>query len=341
MQELAIVILNWNGLHWLQQFLPTVVAFSPEGSVIVADNASTDDSISWLSEHFPDLKCIQLDKNYGFAKGYNQALKQVDAKFVLLLNSDVEVTPNWTAPLLQLIKSDDNLVAVQPKIKAFHQKNQFEYAGAAGGYVDMLGYPFCRGRIFDKLEKDLGQYDDQTDIFWTSGACMLIRLQAFKEQNGFHPGFFAHMEEIDLCWRWQHQGFRLAYCPHSVVYHVGAGTLKKLSPFKTYLNFRNGLWMLFRNLPQNGFWAKIFLRLCLDGVAGVQFIFKGQFSHCWAIVRAHGYLYRHLNVWLKERKMLKAKNQQVDNPNILEKLLVWQSYVLGNNKFSQLNWLKR
>ncbi len=341
MQELAIVILNWNGLSWLQQFLPVVVAHSPKNTVVVADNASTDHSISWIEEQQPEVKIIKLDNNYGFAEGYNRALQQLDVQFALLLNSDVEVSNNWVEPLLATMKQNPNLAACQPKIKAFQDKTKFEYAGAAGGFIDHLGYPFCRGRIFDNLEEDKNQYDDATLVFWTSGACMLVRMAAFKEQHGFHPGFFAHMEEIDLCWRWQNQGYQLGYCPDSVVYHIGAGTLKKLSPFKTFLNFRNGLWMLFRNLPKKGFWINIFLRLCLDGVAGLQFLAKGQFKHTWAIIKAHVYMYQHVSTWLKERKQLNNKHAPRDHHTIFSGSLVMQAFVLGRKKFSDLHWVRK
>jgi len=340
MQELAIVILNWNGLHWLQQFLPAVVAHSSPHAVVVADNASTDDSVAWVKQYQPEVSIIQLDKNYGFAEGYNKAIQQIESTFVLLLNSDVEVTNHWVEPLLAAMRSNPNLAAVQPKIKAFHHKDSFEYAGAAGGFIDRLGYPFCRGRIFHQVERDQLQYNDSTEVFWTSGACMLVRTQAFSEQQGFHPGFFAHMEEIDLCWRWQHQGYSLAYCPDSVVYHVGGGTLN-ISPFKTYLNFRNGLWMLFRNLPPKGFVSNIFLRLCLDGLAGLQFLAKGQWKNTLAIIKAHGFMYRHLSVWLLERKQMAQKYPQRSHLTIYPGLLVLQAFIRGKTTFKALNWKRQ
>jgi GT2 family glycosyltransferase len=294
--KVAIVILNYNGQPYLQQFLPTVVQYSPSENgysteIIVADNASTDSSVAYLQAHFPSVRCLCLTQNFGFAEGYNQALRQVSADIYVLLNSDVEVTEGWLVPIIALLQTDAQVAAVQPKIRAFHQKTHFEHAGASGGFVDALGYPFCRGRVFGEVESDAGQYDDAVEIFWATGAALFIRAELYHQAGGFDGDYFAHMEEIDLCWRLRRAGFRVMVQPDSVVYHVGGGTLKTENPFKTYLNFRNNLVTILKN-EQQGRVAVVFVaRLFLDGLAGVQFLLQGKIPQIFAIIKAHFAVY--------------------------------------------------
>lgn len=283
----AIAILTWNGKHWLEKFLPNVIQYSKEADIYVIDNASTDDTIPFLAEHFPMVKVIENGKNYGFAEGYNEGLKHIAADVYCLLNSDVEVTEGWLSPVLDCFQRDEHIAAVQPKILSYHQRNQFEFAGAAGGQIDNLGYPYCRGRVFDECEEDQGQYDDEVEIFWASGCALFIRSRDFWEEKGFDERFFAHQEEIDLCWRLKNKGRKIFYTYRSVVYHVGGGTLNKQNPQKTYLNFRNNLSMMLKNLPFPHCLGLVFLRLYLDGIAGIRFGIKDGISHLWAVVRAH------------------------------------------------------
>lgn len=249
MNKLAIVILSWNGKNWLEKFLPKVILYSQNAEVYVVDNGSTDNSVEFLNLNFPTVKIVQNKENFGFAGGYNEGLKKIDAEIYCLLNSDVEVTENWLQPVLNLFEKDKNIAAVQPKILDYNKRNYFEFAGAAGGFIDNLGYPYCRGRVFEKTEEDKGQYDDETEIFWASGCCFFIRSKDFWEQKGFDERFFAHQEEIDLCWRLINSGKKIFYTAKSTVYHVGGGTLSKQSAEKTYLNIRNNLSMLLKNLP--------------------------------------------------------------------------------------------
>ncbi|WP_234110470.1 MULTISPECIES: glycosyltransferase family 2 protein [Chryseobacterium] len=302
--KLAVVILNWNGKNWLEKFLPTVIRYSPKADIYVIDNASTDDSVQYINAHFPSVKVILNEQNFGFAKGYNEGLKHIEAPIYCLLNSDVEVTENWTEPVLKIFKSSEDIAAVQPKILDFNRRNYFEFAGAGGGLIDQLGYPYCRGRIFEKIEEDNGQYDDETEIFWASGACLFIRSTDFWEQNGFDERFFAHQEEIDLCWRLKNCGKKIFYTGKSRVYHIGGGTLSKQNPEKTYLNFRNNLSMMLKNLPFPDLIWLIFMRLSLDGIAGIYFGLKNGFPHLWAIVRAHFGFYAQVPETIKRRKKL-------------------------------------
>ncbi|KFF12309.1 hypothetical protein IW15_12180 [Chryseobacterium soli] len=292
--KLAVAILNWNGKNWLEKFLPSVIQFSQKTDIYVIDNLSTDDSIEFLKHNFPTVTIISNDKNYGFAGGYNEGLKKIDADYYCLLNSDVEVTENWIDPVLELFENNSEIVAVQPKILSYDNKKFFEFAGAGGGLIDNLGYPYCRGRVFDNLEEDKGQYDDETEIFWASGCCFFIRSKDFWEQKGFDARFFAHQEEIDLCWRLINTGKKIFYTGKSTVYHVGGGTLNKQSAQKTYLNIRNNLSMMLKNLPFAKLIWLIFFRLCLDGIAGIYFGFKHGFPHLWAVVRAHFGFYAQL-----------------------------------------------
>jgi GT2 family glycosyltransferase len=303
LKKIAVVILNWNGLKLLEQFLPSILQNSPQATIYVADNASTDLSIAFIKKNFPSIQIIENQTNYGFAKGYNQALKQVDAEIYALVNSDVEVTENWLLPIIETFENESQTAIIQPKILDYKNKKYFEYAGAAGGYIDRYGYPFCRGRIFDTIEQDLGQYDDQCEIFWASGACFFIRSTVYNELKGFDADFFAHQEEIDLCWRAINKGYKIKYNSKSVVYHVGGATLEQGNPKKTFLNFRNSLLMLTKNLPITTLYKVLLIRLLLDGLAGIQFIMKGKFSHCWAIVQAHFSFYRWYKSNYKKREL--------------------------------------
>ena len=301
MKKIAVVILNWNGAKLLEQFLPSVVAYSNEAKIYVADNASTDNSIEVIKTQFPQVTIIQNKGNFGFANGYNVALQQVEEDYYALVNSDVEVSEKWLTPILSIFDNEPNIGIIQPKILDYKNKAYFEYAGAAGGFIDQYGYPYCRGRIFETIEKDNGQYDDETEIFWASGACLFIRKDIYRTLNGFDGDFFAHQEEIDLCWRAFNLGYKAKYTSESVVYHVGGATLNESNPRKTFLNFRNSLLMLIKNLPEGKLFSIIFTRLCLDGLAGIQFIFKGKFVHCWAIIKAHFEFYHLINRNLKKR----------------------------------------
>lgn len=301
MKEIAIVILNYNGRHFLEKFLPDLVRFSQEAEIIIADNASTDDTLSYLKLNYPKIRVIILDKNYGFTGGYNRAIAEISNKYVLLLNSDVRVTENWIAPLKETL-SIANTAIVQPKILNEINTQLFDYAGASGGYLDSLCYPFCRGRIFDTIEEDQGQYNTPTSVAWATGAAMLISRELFINAGGFDENFFAHMEEIDLAWRLRRSGYHVRVNPASTVYHIGGGTLDALSPKKTLLNFRNSLFVLLKNENKNVF-GKIILRLCLDGLAGIKFLFDGKPDHLMAVIKAHFSFYYYLPYYNKKRKI--------------------------------------
>ena len=285
--KIAVVILNWNGTKLLEQFLPSIVKHSQEADIYVADNASTDNSVAFVKANFPKVKIVVNESNFGFAQGYNESLKQIDAEIYALVNSDIEVTENWLKPILETFENEPKTAIIQPKLLDFKRKEYFEYAGAAGGFLDKYGYPYCRGRVFETLEKDNGQYNDNREIFWASGACFFIRNAVYKELKGFDADFFAHQEEIDLCWRAFNKGHIIKYNAKSVVYHVGGATLQQGNPKKTFLNFRNSLLMLVKNLPKNQLFPVLFIRLVLDGIAGIQFIFQGKFKHLVAILKAH------------------------------------------------------
>lgn len=308
MNKIAVVILNWNGVKLLEQFLPSVIQHSPEADIYVADNASTDDSIAFVQGHFPSVRIIPNAKNFGFAEGYNEALKSVDAEIFALVNSDIEVTENWLQPILQTFAKEPKTAIIQPKILDFKNKEYFEYAGAAGGFIDQYGYPFCRGRLFDTIEKDHGQYNDDCEIFWASGACFFIRSEVYSELKGFDPDFFAHQEEIDLCWQAFNKGYRVKYVAASRVYHVGGATLQQGNPRKTFLNFRNSLLMLVKNLPITTLPKILFLRMILDGLAGIQFILQGKFTHCMAIVNAHFSFYGKFSQQYRKRSSTQIKH---------------------------------
>ena len=334
--DVAIVILNWNGQKFLQQFLPTVIANSKGSRIVVADNASTDNSISYLQQHFPEVQLIQHAVNLGFCEGYNQALQQVQAKYFVLLNSDVEVTPGWLLPILKLMDSDTTIAACQPKIKSYYQRTYFEYAGAAGGFVDFLGYPFCRGRLFETLEQDLGQYKDIKPIFWATGACLFIRADAYHSAQGLEPVFFAHMEEIDLCWRLQLMGYKVMYCGQSEIFHVGGGTLPKESARKTYLNFRNGLALLYKNVnPQKRF-AIMFCRIILDWIAAGKFLADGHAKDAGAVLRAHWHVWQ-MRHYLQKKQVLAQHSVAINESLIYQKSIVWKYFIQRKRTYADLN----
>jgi len=302
--QVAVIILNWNGREFLRKFLPSVIKHSGNAEIIVADNASTDSSIEFLQNNFPQIRIIQNLVNGGFAKGYNDALKQVQADYYILLNSDIEVTQGWIKPVIDLMESDVMIAACQPKLRSYHQPEKFEYAGAAGGYIDKFGYPFCRGRVFMDVEDDSGQYDNVQEVFWATGACMFVRAELFHRFGGFDNDFFAHMEEIDYCWRLKNSGYKIMYCPESVVFHVGGGTLPKKSSQKTYLNFRNNLVLLYKNLPSHQLLPVFLFRFPMDAVAAFKFLFDGGFGDFGAVIRAHLYFYQKTLYLHKKRKNL-------------------------------------
>lgn len=336
--DTAVVILNWNGRSLLQQFLQKVVDHSANvADVIVADNASTDDSVAYIKAHFPEVSIIQNTVNGGYSKGYNDALKQIDHSYYVLLNSDVEVTAYWIEPIISMMKADTSIAAAQPKVLAYHHKQQFEYAGAAGGFIDKMGYPFCRGRIFNSFENDLGQYNDVKEIFWATGACLFIRADLFHKAGGLDEDFFAHMEEIDLCWRIKNMGYKIIYNPNAIIYHVGGGTLDKIKPQKTYLNFRNNLILLCKNHAPQFFYLKLFQRMILDGIAGVKFLLSAQPDHCWAVVRAHASFYSTFGKTLQKRNQMKKHIKHFATTAIYRKSLVWDYFVKGKRKFADLD----
>ena len=334
MKKTAVVILNYNGAEFLRKFLPGVILNSIEDADIwVADNCSSDNSVELLKNEFPEVHLIVNEKNTGYAGGYNQALKQINYKYYILLNSDIEITDSWIKPLEELMESDNKIAACQPLIRSFHEKQKFEYAGAAGGYIDKYGYPFCRGRIFQSLEIDENQYANEVEVFWASGACMMIRSDVFHEHNGFDEDFFAHMEEIDLCWRIKNNGYKIMFTPKSKVFHVGGGTLPKSSARKTYLNFRNNFSLLYKNLPSDKLLWVFIVRLFLDGIAGLKFLLQGGFSDTIAVIRAHFYFYKNIAVLKEKRKTL----NHIQVSGIYKRNIVFQHYILKNNKFSNLD----
>lgn len=331
MPKIAIVILNWNGEALLREYLPSIIEHSGDADIYVADNASSDGSVAFVRSAYPTIKIIQNPINGGFSKGYNDALKSVNADIFCLLNSDVEVTKDWLVAIKKAIRDFPQAAILQPKILDLKRRDYFEYAGAAGGFIDQLGYPFCRGRIFQALEKDCGQYDDITEIFWATGACMFIKSEVFRELGGFDEDYFAHQEEVDLCWRAQNHGHKVFYVGASHVYHLGGSTLSNMNPKKTYLNFRNSLYSITKNLPRKKAFPIIFMRLLLDGIAGLRFIFQLKGNHCFAIIRAHASFYRHFKKMYHKREktnfMLKY---------YATKSIVWSHFVNHIKKFNIL-----
>lgn len=335
--KVAAVIIHWNRCKLLEQFLPFLMASTYTNlEVYVADNASTDDTIPFLEDHYPSIKIIRLDKNYGYAGGYNEALKQVKADYYVLINNDIEVTPGWIEPVIAEMQKNSRIAACQPKLLQYHHKDKFEYAGAAGGMMDSLGYVFCRGRIFEVDEVDKHQYQNTTEIFWASGACFFIKADAFHEVDGFDKHFFAHMEEVDMCWRLQQRGYRILAVPASVVYHVGGGTLSKQSPQKTYLNFKNSLCMLFKNLPATKLIWLIPLRSCLDLLSSGFFLMNGLPRHSWAIHRAHADFFFNMGHWLKQRRVAQKQVTSHELHGLYKGSVVFQHFVKNIKYYSEL-----
>ncbi|WP_300438721.1 glycosyltransferase family 2 protein [Christiangramia sp.] len=329
--KIAVVILNWNGKYLLKEFLPSVITYSKEATIYVADNASSDGSVEFLKREFPEVKIIQNKRNAGYAGGYNLALKSVNEPLYILLNSDVEVTENWLKPIIEVFEKEPDTAAIQPKILDYKKRDHFEYAGAAGGYIDKYGYPFCRGRIFQELEEDHGQYNEDQYIFWASGACLAIRAEVFDKLGGLDEDFFAHQEEIDLCWRLLNQGYKIKYIGNSSIFHVGGATLQEMNPKKTFFNFRNGLFLLLKNVDPSRLYYVLFIRMILDGVAGFKFIFEGKFNHFFAILRAHGSFYRQFG------KMHKKRPQEfIFRKYYLISSVVYEHFILKKNRFHEL-----
>lgn len=336
MANVKVVILNWNGMEHLKRFLPSVIATTPDNiEIVVADNGSDDGSPEMLAELFPAVEVIRLDNNYGFAKGYNLALGPLDSDYFILLNSDVETTPDWCGPLVAALDSDPDLIAVSPKIRSYGRKEYFEYAGAAGGFIDIFGYPFCRGRILSKVEKDNGQYDDARHIFWASGACMACRKELFTEMGGFDGDFFAHMEEIDLCWRAQSRGYKIGIEPRSVVFHLGGGTLPNNSPRKIYLNYRNSLAMLYKNLPRRRFLPVFTVRIIFDFLSSAVYLLKGQPDFFKSVYKAHADFYRWRNNGLREKRA-KILSSATTKPEWMYRGSIVVRYFFGKRTFGNL-----
>jgi GT2 family glycosyltransferase len=337
MDKIAVVILNYNGKKYLEEFLPSLVSNSSSSRIYVADNNSNDDSIYFLEKTYPEITIIKIVSNHGYSKGYDIALNSIKAEYYILLNSDVEVRPGWIEPVISLLESDQHIAACQPKIKSYTNKKKFEYAGAAGGFIDKLGYPFCRGRIFNDIEEDIGQYDNDCEIFWASGACLFIKADLFHKAGGFDEDFFAHMEEIDLCWKLKNQGYKIYFCGKSEVYHVGGGTLSKSSPQKTYLNFRNNLSLLYQNLPSEKLYPVLLSRLLLDGIAGLKFLFSGSIGHFWAVIRAHFYIYSKFKQLKAKRKYNLSKRMKMNLKGVYSGSIVYDYFVKKLTRFSDIN----
>lgn len=330
----AVVILNWNGENLLKEFLPSVIEHSKEAEVIVADNGSTDKSIEFLQREFPQVRIIENKENLGFAQGYNKALEEVQADYFVLLNSDVEVSPNWIGPIIELMEKDPLIACVQPKLLSLTDRREFEYAGAAGGHIDYLGYPFCRGRIFNSLEEDHGQYDDIKEVFWATGAALFVRASIFKTLGGLDKDFFAHQEEIDFCWRVKNAGYKVYCHPESVCYHLGGASLNKTSPYKTFLNFRNNLYLLYKNLPPNQQCKIFFIRFFLDIIASFSFLFQGKAGEFVAVYKAYIAFY-------KTKRLIKSKRTPIlslDIKEIYPKSIVFAYHLKGKNKFTDLKF---
>ena len=332
--KVAVVILNWNGKEILKTFLPSVIKYSKEAELIIVDNGSTDNSIDFLKQEYPQIRIIDNKKNYGFAEGYNKALKEIEADYYVLLNSDVEVTPSWITPIIELMENDTQIACCQPKLLSYLEKNKFEYAGGAGGFIDYLGYPFCRGRVFNFLEEDKGQYDDNKEIFWATGAALFVRASVYKELNGLDNDFFAHQEEIDFCWRVKNAGYKVYYCSKSVCYHLGGGTLNKTSPFKTFLNFRNNLYLLYKNLPLEKKRKVFFMRFFLDIIASLSFLLQGKAGEFNAVYKAY-------KEFAKTKKQMKQKRRPIINHNIKEIYkgsIVFSYYFKKKKRFNELKF---
>ncbi len=338
MKKTSVVILNWNGAKLLKQFLPTVLMHTQteDCEVVVADNSSSDNSVEVMRQQFPNVKLILLDKNYGFAEGYNRALQQVDSKYVVLLNSDVETSPNWLDPLIEHLEQNKDTAAVQPKILSYANKSMFEYAGAAGGFIDRYGYPFCRGRILHKLEEDRGQYDKPIDIFWATGACLCMRKADYMEAGGLDGDFFAHMEEIDLCWRLLARGKKVVCLPQSKVYHVGGASLNSESPRKVHLNFRNNLLMIYKNATQSKLIEVLLVRLVLDSAAAAHFLVQGKWKHAKAVGNAYSDFIKMRPAFKPKRKYNLENTTQKNIPQLYKGSMLFDFYFRRKKKFSDI-----
>ncbi|MCF6364714.1 MAG: glycosyltransferase family 2 protein [Bacteroidales bacterium] len=334
--KIAIVILNWNGKKYLEKFLPSVVKYSQgeDITIIVADNGSTDNSVSFVQNSYSEIQLILFDKNYGFTGGYNKALEQIDAEYFVLLNSDLEVTKNWIEPIIKMMDNDDTIAAAMPKIRSYEKQCSFEYAGASGGFIDKYGYPFCRGRIIGTIEEDTGQYDKTSEIFWASGAAMFVRAKLFIETGGLDNDFFAHMEEIDLCWRLKNKGYKIIVNPESVVYHVGGGTLSNNNPHKIFLNYRNNLLLLLKNLPKRKILPIIFSRLILDGLSGFIYLVGLKFGFFFAVIKAHFSFYGKIRATLKKRE----KNTNKKHKEIYKRSIVFDYFIKKKKTFNKLDF---
>jgi len=328
--RVAVVILNWNGKKLLESFLPSVVNFSQGAEIYVIDNASTDSSMAFIKENYPKVKTILNRENGGYAKGYNQALQHIQADVYALVNSDIEVTKNWLGPIVKEFKNDENTAIIQPKILDHKNKKKFEYAGAAGGFLDLLGYPYCRGRVFNSIETDQGQYNDTITVNWASGACFFIKSEVFHQLNGFDEDYFAHQEEIDLCWRANNLGKLVKYVGSSTVYHIGGATLNENNSYKTFLNFRNSLYSLVKNLPANKIILYVLIRIILDGIAGIRFVLQGKPIHCFAIIKSHLSFYKNFKKTYKKRTT--TRNKKYYNTTSI----VWSYYILNKKSWSKL-----
>jgi GT2 family glycosyltransferase len=340
MSRVAVVILNWNGIDFLQKFLPSVIIHTDTelAEIIVADNGSTDLSVNWLTRNYPQVRIIKLERNYGFAEGYNLALREIKSSYFLLLNSDVEVTPKWLEPLVSILDTDPSVAACMPKIKSFNNRSFFEYAGAAGGFIDRYGYPFCRGRILYHIEEDHGQYNNSMDIFWASGACMLVRKELYFSSGGLDPFFFAHMEEIDLCWRMKNMGYRIRFCHESEVFHLGGGTLPKSNHRKTYLNFRNNLILLIKNLPAAKVIRVCAMRLVLDMIAAFYFLVKPDPGESFAVFHAYfSVLTRCRKIFRSRRELIKKINPGYHR-EISPRSMIWNFYIRKIREYNQLSF---
>jgi len=333
----AIVILNWNGEKFLSKYLPTVIEHcqNPDYEVIVADNCSTDGSLDLLRRDFPKVRIIQLDQNYGFAGGYNRALAEVDADYYVLCNSDIELRMDAVSPVLRMMDADGSIAVTAPKIMALREPGMFEYAGAAGGFIDRYGYPFCRGRIMDTVEKDEGQYNDACEVFWASGAFMIVRSDVWRQLGGLDDSFFAHMEEIDFCWRVKNNGYKVMYCPDAEVFHLGGGTLEQGNPRKIFLNFRNSLWMLFKNLKGSQLFIIMYIRMLMDGASAMMYLLGGKFSYFWAVFRAHMAFYANIPRLWRQRRGLNSSARK-NSAAILDGSMVWRYMVRKQKTFNKL-----
>lgn len=338
--KVAIIILNWNGRGYLEKFLPSVIKYSSgkQNKIVIVDNHSTDDSLNFVKNQYPEIDLIAFNTNHGFARGYALALPHIEAEYYVLLNSDVEVTPNWLEPLIDLLDNDSSIAAAMPKIRSYNDKEYFEYAGAAGGFIDRFGYPFCRGRILTALEKDTGQYNDSREIFWASGACMFLRSSAYSKTGGLDGDFFAHMEEIDLCWRLKRQGYKIYYCAGSTVFHVGGGTLPNDNPRKLYYNYRNSLFLLFKNLNRSEFFTVLIPRLILDGISSTLYLLQGKLAFLMSVIRAHVRFYINLPRLINKRRIFNKIIAKKKVDQVYRGSIVYRFFIQKKKYFSELDF---